>query len=239
MSNIITIFKKEFRSYFNSPIAYIFAAVFLVAVNWLFWQRFFLINQASMRSFFSLLPWVFLFLLPALSMRLWSEEKRAQTIELLFTLPLRDIEVVIAKYLSSLAFLVLCLGLTLPIVITVGSLGNLDAGQVIGGYLGAFLIGACYLSLGLFLSSLTKNQIVAFLLNVVFCFVLIIIGQDYVLLPFSGFLAQILNFFSLSSHFNIISKGLIDFRDVLYFLSFVGFFVWLNIKSLESRFYKS
>ena len=235
---MFAIFKKEFRNYFNSPIAYIFIGVFLVVSNWLFWQRFFLIGQAQVRSFFGLVPWLFLFLIPALAMRLWSEEKRQNTVELLFTLPIRDWEVVAAKFLAGMAFLMVALGLTLPLVFTVARLGAVDSGTIIGGYLGAILLGGIYLSLGEFISALTKNQIVSFLLTVVFLFVLLILGQDYVLVPFSGSLSSFVNFLSTTGHYNNLIKGVLDIRDLIYFISFIGYFLFLNVKVLESRFYK-
>jgi len=238
MKNILIIFKKEIRSYFNSAIAYIFLVVFLVVVNWLFFSRFFLIGQVSMRSFFSFLPWFFLILLPALSMRVWSEERKSGSIELLMTLPVRDSEVVIGKFLGVVCFLIVTLILTLPTAFTVIMLGNADGGAILGGYLASFLLGSAILALGAFISALTKNQIVAFLLTAIFAFVFIILGQDYILAPFSGFLANVLNFLSLSSHFQVISRGLIDLADVVYFLGFIFFFLFLNIKVLESRYYK-
>lgn len=238
MKKTFIIFKKELKTYFNSAIAYIFTAVFLIFSNWIFFQRFFLNNQATVRPFFTFLPWIFLFLIPALSMRLWSEEKRNQTIELLFTLPLRDIEVVLGKYLASLCFFAFSLILTLPLVFTATKLGHLDNGQVIGGYLGSFLLGASFLALGLFISALTQNQIISFLISGVFCFVLFIFGQDYILAPFSGSIAQVINFIGLSSHFYNLVKGLINLKDIVYFLSFIWFCLFLNVKVLESRFYK-
>lgn len=238
MSNILTIFKKELRSYFNSPIAYIFLVIFLVISNWLFFGRFFLVGEVSMRSFFGVLPWLFLILLPALSMRLWSEEKRSGSLELLLTLPIRDFEAVLGKFLGALAFLAISLILTLPTAITIISLGNADSGEIAAGYLASLLFGAAVLSFGSFMSSITRNQIVAFLLTAVFTFIFIIMGQDYVLTPFSGFLAQILNFLSLSSHFNVISRGLIDLGDAAYFVGFAAFWLFLNVKVLQARYYK-
>ncbi|MFH1191962.1 MAG: ABC transporter permease subunit [bacterium] len=238
MKNIITIFKKELASYFNSPIAYIFAAVFLVVANWLFFQNFFLINQASMREYFMLLPWIFLFLSPAITMRIWAEEKKSGTIELLLTLPVKDWEVVLAKFLSSLVFLSFVLLLSLTIPITVSRLGNMDWGPVIGGYIGAILLGGAYLSLGLFISSLTKNQIIAFLIGLVCCFVVFIIGADFVLQKMGGNIVPVFQFLGIGAHFNNIGKGLIDSRDLIYYVSFIFLFLYLNVKSIESRNWK-
>lgn len=235
MRNIITIFKKEFASYFNSPIAYIFIAVFLLVSNWLFFQNFYLIGQADMRGYFMLLPWIFLFLTPAITMRIWAEEKKAGTIELLLTLPVKDWEVVFAKFISGLAFLSVVLLLSLTIPFTVTRLGNMDWGPVIGGYLGAILMGGAYLSLGLFISSLTKNQIIAFLLGIVCCFIIFIIGADFVLQKMSGSIVPIMQFIGIGAHFDNIGKGIIDSRDLIYYVSFIFIFLYFNVKSIESR----
>ena len=196
-NNIYPIFKREFVSYFNSPIAYIFVAIFLVVTNWLFFQKFFLSAEVSMRNWFSLLPWVFLLLAPALTMRSWAEEKKSGTIEFLLTLPIRDTEVVLAKFFSSLGFLALSLLLSLSVPITLAFLGDLDGGVIFAAYVGALLLGAMYISIGLFISSLTSNQIVAFLLSLAVLFTLFIIGdvyssyaQPYNLIVFTGFYAQ-------------------------------------------------
>lgn len=235
---IKSIFKKEFVSYFNSPIAYIFIGVFLVVSMWLFFQDFFLLGQASIRSYLSLLPWIFLFLTPAITMRLWSEEKRSGTIEILLTLPIKDSEVVMGKFLSSLAFLAVNLLLSLTLPITVAILGSLDFGPVIGGYLGALFLGAAYLSLGLYISSLTRNQIVAFLLAVVASFIFFIIGSSMVVDSVSLWLAKTLSFIGLGSHFANIAKGLLDSRDIIYYLTFILFFLFLNTKALSTRHWK-
>ena len=135
-------------------------------------------------------------------------------------------------------FLIITLILTLPTTITVVSLGNADGGQIVGGYLASFFGGVMMLAFGSFMSSITKNQIVALLLTVVFLFILMIVGADYILAPFSGFLAQVLNYVSLSTHFNVMSRGLIDLGDVLYFIGFSFFWLFLNVKLLQSRYYK-
>jgi len=239
MKNIYTIFKKELSHYFNSPIAYIFMGVFLTVSSWLFFQNFFITNQASMRSFFFYLPWIFLFLTPAITMRLISEEKAAGTIELLLTLPVRDWEVVLGKFLSALAFLALTLVLSFPVPVIVAWLGaGVDFGPIIGGYLGSILIGAAFLSLGLFISTLSKNQIISFVLALVVTFFIFIMGVDFVLLSLPGFLAKIVSFLSLGSHYENIIKGVIDSRDLVYYFSFIYLFLYLSEKSLASRSWK-
>ncbi|MDP2708656.1 MAG: ABC transporter permease subunit [bacterium] len=232
------LFKKELMSYFNSPIAYIFIGVFLVLSNWLFFSAFFLAGQASMRSYFSLLPWIFLFIAPAITMRLWSEEKKSGTIELLLTLPITDWQAVGAKFFSALAFLAISLLLSVSLPVSVAWLGNLDWGPVIGGYLGALFLGGSYLSLGLFISSLTKNQIIAFILGLAACFGAFIIGADFVLAGAPGALAPVMKFAGLGSHFNNIARGVIDTKDLIYYASFIFLFLWLNVRVIEYRAWK-
>ncbi len=235
---IYILFKKELMSYFNSPIAYIFIGVFLVAANWLFFNTFFLAAQASLRNYFSLLPWIFLFLSPAITMRLWSEEKKSGTIEFLLTLPVTDWQVVLAKFFSALAFLCLSLLLSFTIPVSVAFLGDLDMGPVIGGYLGALFLGGSYLALGLFISSLTKNQIIAFVLSLMVSFAAFIVGADFVLASSPPMLAPLMQFLGLGSHFNNIAKGVIDTKDVIYYLSFIFLFLWLNVGVIEKRGWK-
>lgn len=235
---IYILFKKELMSYFNSPIAYIFIGVFLIVGNWLFFNTFFLIGQASVRNYFSLLPWIFLFLAPALTMRLWAEEKKSGTIEFLLTLPITDWQAVLAKFLSALAFLFFSLLLSISIPITIAYWGNLDNGPVIGGYLGALFLGGSYLASGLFISSLTKNQIIAFILGLAACFAVFIIGADFVLAGSPSLFAPIMKFLGLGSHFNNIAKGVIDTKDIIYYLSFIFLFLWLNVRVIERRSWK-
>ncbi len=235
---IYILFKKELMNYFNSPIAYIFIGTFLVVGNWLFFNTFFLVGQVEMRSFFDLLPWMFLFLAPALTMRLWAEEKKSGTIEFLLTLPVTDWQVVLAKFFGSFVFMFITLILSISLPITVSSLGNMDLGPVIGGYLSAMFLGGAYLSLGLFISSLTKNQIIAFVLGLTACFGIFIIGADFALMSAPGFLVPIMKFLGLGNHFYSISRGVIDSSDVIYYLSFITLFLWLNSRVIQSREWK-
>ncbi len=238
LKTIYILFKKELMAYFNSPIAYIFIGVFLVVGNWLFFKSFFLIGQASMRAYFDLLPWIFLFLAPAITMRLWAEEKRQGTIEFLLTLPITDWQAVLSKFFAALIFLFISLLLSLTLPITISFLGNIDLGPVIGGYLGAFFLGGAYLSLGFFISALTKNQIIAFIIGLVACFSFFMIGVDFVLIGAPKFLVPIMKFLGLGSHFYNIAKGVVDSRDVIYYSSFIFLFLWLNVKVIESRGWK-
>ncbi len=235
MRNIIAIFKKEFRSYFDSPIAYIFITAFLISSMWIFFRSFFLIGQSMMRGYFSLLPWLFLFFVPAITMRLWAEEKKIGTLEVLMTLPVKDYEVIIGKYIAAYLFLAVTIILSVTLPITLIVLGQPDIGPIIGGYLGALLMGGAYLAIGLFASSLSENQIIAFILGIVFCFFLFILGENFVLVAIPSRLAPIFSYLGLGYHFESIGRGIIDTRDIIYYLSVIGFFLFLNIRSLESR----
>jgi ABC-2 type transport system permease protein len=235
MTNITTILKKEFRSYFNSPIAYIFITFFLGISAWLFFRGFFLVNQAEMRSFFGLMPWIFLFFIPAVTMKLWAEEKKLGTAEILMTLPIRDYEVVLGKFLASFGLLAVTALFSLAIPISVAILGDPDGGTIVCGYLGLLLMGAAYLAIGLFTSTLTENQIIAFILGISACFVLLIIGEDIVLFSTPNWLYPIFSYLGLGSHYSSILRGVIDSRDIIYYLTIIGFFLYLSTLSVESR----
>ena len=207
MRNIRAIFEKEFKSYFNSPIAYIFIITFLLFSSWLFFRTFFLLGQAHLRPLFSILPWLFLILAPAITMRSWAEEKKMGTIEVLMTLPLKDHEVVLGKFFSSFIFMLLSVLLTFPLALTVYLLGEPESGTILGGYLGGSLMGGAYLAIGLFISSLTRNQIIAFITSIITCFAFLIIGEDIVLMSAPGMLAPLFTYLGLGAHFESISRG--------------------------------
>ena len=238
MRNMFTIFQKEFKSYFNSPIAYIFIITFLLFSSWLFFRTFFLIGQAHMRPLFGILPWLFLILAPAITMRSWAEEKKMGTMEVLMTLPLKDYEIVLGKFLASFIFLITAVLLTFPLALTIYFLGEPDNGTIVGGYLGACLMGGAYLAIGLFISSLTQNQIVAFIVSIVVCFAFLIIGEDIVLMSAPAILSPVFTYLGLGAHFESISRGVIDSRDLLYYSSVIGFFLFLNTLAIESRKWK-
>jgi ABC-2 type transport system permease protein len=235
MNNVLAIFKKEFKSFFISPIAYVFITVYLVITNFLFFQGFFLINQADMRGYFGLLPWVFLFFVPAITMRTWAEEKKIKTLELLQTWPVSDAEVVLGKFFASFSFLALTILLSITVPITVFVLGSPDPGPIIGGYLGALLMGAAYLALGLWISSLTENQIVAFIIGVVATFLMFMLGEEFFTLMMPASIVPVLSYLGLGNHFQSIQRGVVDSRDIIYYLSVIGFFLFLNVQSLASR----
>jgi len=217
MSQINTIFRKEFRTYFVSPIAYIVISIFLLVTGWFFFMTFFLYNQADLRNFFTLLPMIFSFVVPAITMRLFSEELNVGSYEILLTLPVTFRDVILGKFLASTAFIVAMLVPTLAYPITVSAIGHLDWGPVAGGYIGAIMLGAAFSAIGLFASSLTRNQIIAFIIGLAICFALTLIDKMLFFLPQS--LLGIFEYLGADFHFQNISKGIIDTRDILYFLS--------------------
>jgi len=231
LANIFTVFKREFQSFFNSPIAYIVITVFLLFCGWLFFQQFFLMGQATMRPLFGLIPILFMFFAPAITMRLIAEERKTKTISLLMTLPIGNAEIILGKFLAAETLLGIALLLTLPYALTVGSIGMLDWGPVWGGYLGALLMGAAYLAVGMFCTSLTSNQIVAFILGLGICFVFFIVDKVLMFLP--GWLSTIFQYLSVDYHFQNIARGVIDLRDVVFYLSFIAAFIMYSIYAVQ------
>jgi ABC-2 type transport system permease protein len=227
--------RREYKAYFISPIAYVYLITFLVITNWLFFRSFFVIGQADMRAFFGMMPWIFLFFVPAVAMGKWSEERKLGTLEILCTLPIRDVEIVIGKFAAGLALIITAIVLTLPMAFTVWLIGDLDWGPVIGGYIGLMFLGGAYLSVGLTISALTENQIVAFILGVAVSFVLLIIGTPIVTGGGGGLITQALQYLGLATHFGSIARGVIDSRDIIYYLSVIGFFMYLNFRMVRSR----
>ncbi|MBW2219160.1 MAG: ABC transporter permease subunit [Deltaproteobacteria bacterium] len=224
MNQVINIFKKEFSDYFISPIAYIVISIFLLVTGWFFFATFFLYGQASLRNFFSLLPLIFSFVIPAITMRLFSEELNVGSYETLLTLPVTFRDIILGKLLAGIALIVAMLLPTLAYALTVTMIGQLDWGPIIGGYMGAILLGAAYASIGLFASALTRNQIIAFIVGMAICFSLTLIDKMLFFIPQS--LLGIIGYLGADFHFQNISKGIIDSRDILYFLSitFIGAF---------------
>ncbi len=235
LKHVNTIMHKELRGYFNSPLAYIFITVFLVFTSWLFFKGFFLNGFASLRTFFTIIPWVFLFLIPAITMRLWAEEQKMGTIETLFTAPVTEWEAVLGKFLASFAFLIVTLLLSIILPIILFFIGQPDWGTIVGGYFGAILLGGAYLAIGLWISSLTNNQIIAFIFSVLTIFVLFIIGQPIVLQTTPSFLVPLFKYLGMSTHFGSILRGVIDTRDLIYYIILIATFLYLNVTSLVSR----
>jgi len=235
MEKILALFKKEFKSYFLSPIAYVFITVYLVVSSFLFFQTFFLSNQAEMRGYFQFLPWIFLFFIPAITMRSWAEERKVKTLELLLTWPVSDFQVVAGKFLAAFGFLTVTVLLSLTIPITIMLIGKPDMGPIIGGYMGLLLMGGAYLAIGMWISSYTENQIIAFILGVVATFMLFIVGSPFIVIFAPAALTPLLTYIGLGTHFESIQRGVIDSRDIIYYCSIIGFFLFLNIQSLASR----
>lgn len=236
MQNIWAILKKELKLYFNSPIAYIVITVFLMITGWFFSSTLFIVNEANLRSVFGAIPMIFIFVVPAITMRLVAEEKRSGTIELLMTMPVKDWEVILAKYGASLVLLVVSVLLTLAYLITISALGDVDPGPIIGGYLGLILMGGVFLAIGLFASSLSKNQVVAYIISFIIIFILVMLDKILVFVP--DFLVSLFEYLSIDFHFNNIARGVIDSRDVIYYLSVIVLALYLASWSLESRKWK-
>ena len=224
MKQCYNIFKKEFRAYFISPIAYIVISVFLLVTGWFFFSTFFIYNQADMRNFFTLLPLVFAFIVPALTMRLFAEELSVGSYETLLTMPVTFLDVVLGKFMAAVAFIGAMLIPTISYPICISFLGQLDWGPVIGGYIGALLLGATFSAVGLFSSSLTRNQIIAFIVGMAICFALTLVDRMLYFVP--GNVVTFLEYLGANYHFQNISKGIIDSRDILYFvsMSFIGLY---------------
>ncbi len=237
MNNIVPLVKKELRSYFNSPIAYIVVLVFLVFTSvWFFYiEQFFARDTASMRAFFGIIPVTLVILLPALTMRSWAEEKKLGTVELLLTLPYREGEVVFAKFLASFALFVIMIALTIPVSLTVAPLGNFEVGQIIGEYIGVLLLGSAGLAVGLFISAVSTNQITAFIFSLIVLLFITLANQINLVVNLPKWLASFFFYISLDYHFQAFRKGLIDSRDVLYFLLVTVLFLYVNTKVLIFR----
>lgn len=231
MSQLSVVFKRELASYFATPLAYVFILIFLVlsGVFTFYLGGFFESGQANLAPFFNFHPWLYLFLVPAIAMRLWAEERKSGTIELLMTLPINRFDAVTGKFLAAWAFAGLALLLTFPMVITVNYLGEPDNGAIITGYIGSWLLAGAYLAIGSCMSALAKNQVIAFILAVSVCFLFIVSGFPMVLDGFSGWAPQWLvdavASLSFLTRFDAISKGVIDLRDLLYFLTLIA--AWL------------
>jgi ABC-2 type transport system permease protein len=241
MRQIAPIFKREFLGYFRSPVAYVFLIVFLVASVGLafFAGGFFKAGMASLESYFTFHPWLFLFLMPAAGMRLWSEEKRGGTVELLFTLPITTLEAVIGKFLAAWAFVAIAVLLSFPMALTLSYLGDPDWGVITSGYVGSILMAGGYLGVCSLMSALTKNQVISFVLSVFVCVMLVLLGTSMFTGFMTGFLglpvvvSDLIANFSFLTHFDAFTKGIIDPKDLVFFLSLMGFTLFLNVVVLE------
>jgi ABC-type transport system involved in multi-copper enzyme maturation permease subunit len=241
MNGVLTIFRREFGAYFNSPIAYIFIIAFLAFNSVLFMTGFFISGAADLRNFFGSLPWFLIFFIPAVSMRLWAEDKRLGTFELLMTLPMTASQVMLGKYLAALAFYLVALLGTLPLPIMVMALGNPDVGAMFSGYIGAALLGALYLGIGTFTSGLMRDQISAVILGIVACLVVMLLGMDFIAAAIDGWLPGFGGFLQshlgLSNHYDMMMRGVVSLGDLTYFLGLTAAFLILNTMWLEGRKY--
>jgi len=237
--NTLFIVRRELAGYFATPVAYVFIVIFLALLNALtfFMGSFFDRGQADLASFFQFHAWVYMLLIPAITMRMWAEERKSGTIEMLMTLPLSLTQVVLGKYLAAVAFTAISLALTFPLWITVNYLGEPDNGAILAGYFGSLLMASGFLAVGAFISALTKNQVIAFVMTAAACFVLIASGAPIVLSFFAGWAPKAMVDFiaslSFLSHFTDISKGVLDLRDVVYFVSLIAAFLFANAVAVE------
>ena len=234
MHSILTIYKKELRSFFTSPMAYIFLVVFALVNGYFFTNTFFLYNQSDMRALFGIVPLVYLFFIPAVSMGLISREKSLGTIEIISTLPVRERDIVLGKYLAGFTLILVGLLTTAVHYITLYNVGTtVDHGAVFTGYLGLALLGGVYTSVGVFASSLTENQVIAFIVGIAIVLAFFLMDKLLFFVPAS--MAGIIQYLSTEFHLSNISRGVIDTRNLIYFGSVIGFFLSMTTRVLESR----
>jgi ABC-2 type transport system permease protein len=240
MRPTLIVAQRELAGYFATPVAYVFIVIFLILSGALTFTlgNFFARGQADLIPFFSFVPWLFLFLVPAITMRLWAEERRLGTIELLLTLPLAQWQAVLGKFLAAWAFCAIALALTFPLWITVNVLGDPDNGVILAGYAGCLLVAGAYLAVGAAVSALTRNQVIAFVLAVAICFVFAAAGSPIVTEFLSArlpALAEAARAFSVAERFSGFTRGVVALRDLVFFASFMGFFLFLNAVVLDHR----
>jgi len=234
LNNILPVIRKELRSYFNSPIAYVVTVTFVLFCSiWVFYlQTFFAANTASLRSLFGIVPLTFIIIMPAITMRSWAEEKKLGTVEVLLTLPFRESTLVLGKFLAAALLLAIMIGLTLPLPLLLARFGDFDWGEVAGQYIGVLLLGCAGISVGLFVSSLATNQVSSFLVSLFVLLVFTLISQVNLVFSLPILLARVFNYLALGAHFNNFQKGLVDTRDLLYYLLVCALFLYLNVKTL-------
>lgn len=241
MNGVAAVLRRELQGYFATPLAYVFIVIFLVLAGWFTFNfgNFYNGGQASLAPFFNYHPWLYLFLVPALSMRLWAEEHKTGTIELLMTLPLDVWQSVAGKFIAAWAFTALALALTFPIWITVNYLGEPDNGVIVAAYLGSLMMAGGFLAIGSFVSATTNNQVIAFIVTVVICFVMLMAGFQPLLSPLVGWvplpIIDAVASLSFLTHFSSISKGVIDARDIIYFALLIGTFLYANVLVLHMK----
>jgi len=237
MKNIKHIYLKELKSYFNGPMAYIFLVIFSLVNGYFFSNTFFIFGQSDMRALFQIVPLVYLFFIPAITMGIISKEKNIGTMEVICTLPIKDYELVIGKYISILSLLFVGLLLTGVMLLNLMAVGtNIDYGAIFTGYLGLFLAGSVYASMGIFASSLTDNQVVGFIIAIFFVLIFFLIDKLLIFMP--NAIAGTMQYLSIDYHLSNISRGVIDSRNLIYFFSMIGLFLLLTVESLSSRRWK-
>ena len=241
MRNTLILFKRELMGYFATPVAYVFIVVFLLLIGWITFSLsgFYEAERADLQGFFGFHPWLYLFLIPAISMRLWSEERKTGTIELLMTLPVTIGQAVVGKYLAAWAFTAIALVLTFPMWITVNYLGKPDNGVILASYAGSLLMAGGFLGIGACMSALTRNQVIAFVLTLMLCLIFILLGFPAVLDFISGWepaaVVDAVRSFSFLTHFTSITKGVIDARDLLFFGSLIALCLFANAVVLDLK----
>jgi ABC-2 type transport system permease protein len=240
MNGVLTVARRELAAYFATPVAYVFIVIFLVMSGALTFTlgNFFARSTADLQPFFAFVPWLFLFLVPAITMRLWAEERRLGTIELLLTLPIAQWQAVLGKFLAAWAFCAIALALTFPLVITVNVLGDPDNGVIAAGYLGCLMVAGAYLAIGAALSALTKNQVIAFVLAVAVCFLFSAAGSPVVTEFLSKnvpVLAEVARGISVTDRLSAFSRGVIALQDVVFFASFIGVWLFANAIAVDFR----
>ena len=240
MSGFCAVFKRELKGYFATPVAYVFLVIFLFFAGYLpFRDGFFEMRQADLRLFFNALPLLFVFMVPSAAMRLWAEERRSGSIELLLTLPITVCQAVLGKFFAAWCFLGIALLMTLPLPLTAAYLGEPDVGQIVTGYIGALLMAGGFLAIGSFFSALTKNQVISFILSVVACAVLVFAGNsttlDYLSLTVSPAMVNVVEGLSFQTHFESIARGVIEFNDIAYFFILIAAWVSACMVVLEER----
>lgn len=241
MRNVWIIAKREFSGYFNTALAFVFVVIFvaLTSAFAFYVGNMFGRGQADLQVFFQYHPWLYLMLVPAVAMRLWAEERKAGTIELLMTLPIAPWQAILGKFLAAWAFIGVALFLTFPIWITVNVLGNPDNGVIVASYIGSLLMAGAYLAIGSFISALTKNQVIAFIVSALISFLFIMAGLDLVLGVMRewapAFVVSGLESMSFLSHFQQITKGIISLPTMFFYLSLIGFFLFANTLAVEQK----
>ena len=236
LRNVWTIARRELSGYFTSPVAYVVIVIFLLMTGFFtFTYRlgsFFEAGQASLNSFFTWHPWLYLFLVPAVGMRLWAEERRVGTLELLLTMPITAWQAIVGKFIASWLFLIIALACTFPIIITVSYLGDPDDGTIIAGYIGSAFLAGAYLAITCMTSALTRNQVISFILSIVICFFLVLAGwelvTDWLVSWAPAAVVSVVRSFGVMTHFYGFEKGVIDIRDLVYFFSVIGFSLFCN-----------